>query len=150
MKEIKKTIEQVVGYEAFDGTKFNSHEECLRYEQSAESVLLARLKKIIKKEIYENEVFEHEGYGSEEHLYWVVEFKTKEDIDTFNQFAQFTHNNGNISDEYIGKTVLVGTGYCHDSWKYRGLYVKGTYDELVEIYKRDLDFAFKEEDKEDK
>lgn len=44
MKEIKQSriIEEVTGYEAFDGTVFKTEEECIKYEGTAEAVITKR------------------------------------------------------------------------------------------------------------
>lgn len=148
MKEIKKTVETVTGYEAFDGTQFTEKEQCEAYESTALNVVLARLKKLVIKELYENEIFENQGYGSEEYQYWVMDIKDKADVDLFNQFRYFTSGGTEMTDDYIGKRVLVGTGYCYDAFKYRSLYIKGTYDEMIEQYKKDLEKVFKEKEDE--
>lgn len=48
MKEIKetRTVEELKGYEAFDGTFFRNETECKNYESSAVGVLLQKLDKV--------------------------------------------------------------------------------------------------------
>lgn len=44
--EIKETVSKYV-WEAIDGTKFNSEEECKKYDNSAEAVLLANYNSLV-------------------------------------------------------------------------------------------------------
>lgn len=153
MKEIKKTVETVVAYEAFDGTTFTDKEECSKYENSAFGVVLARIKKLVVIELVECDLFENYGYGSEEYYYWVMDIKDKADVNLFNQFRSMIGSGigsgTELTDDYIGKRILVGTGSCYDSWNYRTLYVRGTYDDMVEKFKKDMDKFFNPKENED-
>lgn len=144
MKELKRTetIEKIIGYEANDGTRFDSKEECKKYEKSALGVVYERFKKLIVKEIYESSVFTNQGYGSEEYVYYLIDIKDENDVDTYNHFAQFTEGKQTIDNSYIGKRFLVGAGFCFDDWKYRTLYIKGTIDDLKKQFAEDMEKVF--------
>lgn len=144
MKELKRTetIEKVIGYEANDGTYFDSKEECEKYEKSAFAVVYERFRKLVVKELYEHEIFENQGYGSEEYVYYLIDIKDDNDVNTYNHFAQFTEGKRIIDNSYIGKRILVGTGNHYDDWSYRYLYIKGTIDDLKKQFAEDMEYVF--------
>ena len=145
MKEIKRTetIEKVIGYEANDGTRFDSKEECEKYEKSALGVVYERFKKLIIKELYECEVFENQGYGSEDYVYYLIDIKDENDINTYNHFLQLIESKENIIDEsYIGKRILVGAGFDYDNWSCRHLDIKGTIDDMKKQFAKDMEEVF--------
>ena len=145
MKELKRTetIEKVIGYEADDGTQFDSKEECEKYENSAFFVVFTRFKKLVVKEIIECDLFGNQGYGSEEYIYYLIDIKNKNDVDIYNQFLLFTDKScATIDDAYIGKRILVGTGYEYDKWEHRHLYIKGTIDDLKKQFAEDMEKVF--------
>lgn len=144
MKELKRTetIEKVIGYEADDGTYFDSKEECEKYEKSAFAVVYMRFRKLVVKELRECEVFENQGYGSEEYVYFLIDIKDDNDVNIYNHFAQFTEGKQTIDNSYIGKRILVGAGNMYDNWAYKGLYVKGTIDDLKKQFAQDMEEVF--------
>ena len=150
MKELKRTetIEKVIGYEANDGTRFDSKEECKKYEKSAFAVVYERFRKLVVKELWENDVFENQGYGNEEYVYYLIDIKDDNDVNTYNHFAQFTDGKKSIDNSYIGKRILVGAGFGYDDWSYRYLYIKGTIDDLKKQFAEDMEKVFADE-KED-
>lgn len=147
MKEIKitRTIEEVRGYVAKDGTKFygsNAKEECEKYENSALCVVLERFKNLVVKELCECEVFENQGYGSEEYMYYLIDIKDENDVNTYNHFAQFTYEKKTIDNSYIGKRILVGVGQEFENWACRTLHIEGTIDDLKKQFAEDMEKVF--------
>ena len=57
-----KTVEEIVGYEACDGTRFTTKEECQKYENTAEAVIKGRFKKLVVKEMVGSDIT-HCGNG---------------------------------------------------------------------------------------
>lgn len=113
IEKVSKTYYEV--YVATDGTEFASIDECEKYEKSAEGVLRARLKDI---RVYEGNQESLFGIGSCECGVWVVVPKKKEDIDLVKQLALMHHNSdyaGWLTDEYIGKPVIVDFGYENEA-----------------------------------
>ncbi len=145
MKELKRTetIEKIIGYEADDGTQFDSKEECEKYEKSALGVVYERFKKLIVKKYVECDVFTNYGYGSEEYEYFLIDIKNINDLNVYNHFLQLTESKENIIDEsYIGKRILVSAGFEYDDWKHRTLYVNGTIDDMVAKFTKDMEKVF--------
>lgn len=113
-----KTVEEIVGYEACDGTRFKTKEECQKYENTAEAVIKGRFKKLVVKEMagidITNEGSAYVGAGIEEDWYYaLVEIKDENDL----KAAQMYHTlEGYKSGKYgfdetmIGKRVIVGIG----------------------------------------
>ena len=168
MREIKrtKTIEEVTGYEAFDGERFKTKEECEKYENSAYAVIRKRLSSIavsidggIHDTFAECEMFEHFGYGSEEYEYMIVDIKNEDDLRIVNQYYEFVRKDARCKDEvvsglqvpdrYIGKRVMICIGFSYD----RSITASPkSMEELVEQFKNDVSSFFypdkKNEEKE--
>lgn len=163
MKEIKRTrtVEEVTGYEAFDGKMFKTKEECENYEGTAYAVLRKRLNSLavsvdggIHSTFAECEMFEKYGYGSEEYEYMIVDIKNADDLMTVNQYYEYMKKSYNvkpenlkndiISDKYIGKRVLINIGYNYDL-----AYEPDprTMDELIDQFRKDMNSFFYPEEK---
>ena len=79
MKTIKRQyVSYTNEYEAIDGTIFSSEEECIKYENSAASVLKSRYKKLVIKEANEWQLFK---FGSDEELIDVIKLQSEKDIE---------------------------------------------------------------------
>ena len=82
MKPIEKTLTSTYNvYEAFDGTTFNSIDECKIYESSATGILLGRLEKYKINSTDEESLF---GFGSSEgqvRVYKLTDTKSKETLE---------------------------------------------------------------------
>lgn len=129
MKEIKKEIqkvEYVTKYEANDGTIFNDANECRKYEESAEAVLLSNFRQLQVKFVNEYEMF---GVGSEEYFLSIVKLKDKEDVDLVMQlyclFNKHNAKNDAVLQEMREKCwkaintydyLLVGRGCEYDGY----------------------------------
>ncbi len=133
MKELKctKTIEEITGYEADDGTRFKTKEECERYEQSAYCAVWNSFRSLfVGAEFEECRFFDNFGYGSEEFMYAIVEIKNANDVITANMFSKLTASSAHVtwSNEDIGKKFLCGLGYCWE--KKKGICSKRSADDL--------------------
>ena len=151
MKAIKnvKTVEEIVGYEACDGTRFTTKEECQKYENTAVAVIKNRFKKLVIKEMEGSDIT-HCGDGfvgagcDEDWYYGLVEIKNEDDL----KAAQMYHAlEGSKSGEYgfdetmIGKRVIVGIGSGKyprpeegSKCEYDNSYVYGTIEEQIKKY----------------
>lgn len=143
MKEIKCTrqIEEVVAYEASDGTRFKSKEACETYENTAKVVIFNEFKQLIVGEPFsECSIWENYGYGGEEFELAVIEIKNADDLHTANMFSEAYGFDYIFSNELIGKRVLVNLGY-HGSYGDCGMNPR-TEEELVESFKKNLKYFF--------
>jgi len=144
-----KTVEEIVGYEACDGTRFTTKEECQKYENTAEAVIKDRFKKLVVKEMegidITSEGGAYVGAGVEEDWYYaLVEIKDENDL----KAAQMYHAlEGCRSGKYgfdetmIGKRVIVGIGsgiypMPEEGGKcaYDNSYVYGTIEDQVKKF----------------
>ena len=121
MKEIKRErkIEEVTGYEAFDGKWFKEKEECEKYERSAYGVIAKEFESLFVGERFaECNIWEEYGYGSEEFEMAVIYIKDANDLHIANKYYELTYNGNNklIGTEYIGKKVLVNLGCSYDRY----------------------------------
>lgn len=151
MKEIKRTrtIEEVTGYEAEDGTVFKTKEECEKYESTAKVVVYKAFKELMVdgKPFAECNIWEDFGYGSEEFDLAVIEIKDETDLEIANRYYEL--NGGfNISKDFIGKKVLVDIGFCYDKVKEYNPNPR-TKEMLIEQFTKDIAKFFEPEAKED-
>ena len=149
MTEIKrtKTIEELVGYEAFDGKTFKTEDECRNYEQSAYGVLRKGLEDLMVGESFnETMIFEDFGYGSDEYGLAVIEIKDEDDLFKANHYYEYVFkNNKLIGKEYIGKRVLINLG---TEWDRAVPPNPRTEDELKECLERAIKTYFYPDKKE--
>ena len=153
MKEIKRTIEEVTGYEAIDGKVFRDKEECKIYEESAMCVMLKELDKyLVRKEGNGRDIIVNSygyllGYVSEDDLYAIYKLKDKDAVRAFSMVQNYReHQIDNNLDEYIGKEILVLIRNCCEE----RLWVIGSEDELRENYNEVVNNIFHPIPKEDK
>ena len=144
-----KTVEEIVGYEACDGTRFTTMDECEKYENTAKAVIKSRFKKLVIKEIeginLTKEGIAYIGAGIDEDWYYaLVEIKDENDL----RAAQMYHEiEGCKSGKYgfdetmIGKRVLVGIGSGKyprpedgSQCEYNNSYVYGTIEEQIKKF----------------
>lgn len=142
MKEIKntRTIEEIVGYEAVDGTRFDSKEECEKYDKTAKAVIVSEFKKRIVRDM---EVSDFTKYGEipftecgEEWYVAHVKIKNQEDLKACNMFCQLVRGESYFTDDMIGKDLLVSIGYGSRDGRrdYDICWVYGTVEDCVNQY----------------
>lgn len=154
MKEIKTTrvIEEVTAYEADDGTRFKTADECKKYENSAHYAIYNQfLGLAISEPFPECDIFENFGYGSEEYNLAIVDIKDEKDLKIANMFAemQVPDARGNekklrFDSSRIGQRLLVGIGCDYNE----NCYIYGTQEELIEKFKHDIEKFYNPKPKE--
>lgn len=147
--EVEKTIKEITGYRAEDGTFFRTKEECEKYEDTAKAVIRGRFHKLfVGEQFAECVIYEDFGYGSEEFDMAVIEIKSEEDVKTVEMYAEmvgssFTNfDNKPITTKDIGKRYLVGFNDCCGS---DCLYINGTMEEQIEHFRHEMDKFFNPE-----
>lgn len=88
MKEIKEEIKREVVdthiyYEATDGTRFDTMDECRKYEQSALGVMRGKIAKMIVSD--KKDAWELMG-GCDDHQVIAISICSQKDVDTFLQW----------------------------------------------------------------
>lgn len=145
MEEIKRTrtIEEVTGYMAFDGKYFENKEECEKYEKTAYGVIAKEFRTIMVNgdEFAECNIWEEYGYGSEEFYYAVLDIKTEDDLYIANKYYELVGKSKNylIDKKYIGKRIMVSTGYSYDR---ECNPVPRTEEDLISEFKANLKHFF--------
>ena len=162
MTELKqtRTIEEIVGYVANDGTQFETKEECKKYETTANAVIKERFKKLVVKEI-EGCVLGNYGTAffncncDEDWYYALVEIKNSEDLNVAMMYAQISDKEHNFTEDMIGKKIIVAVGegiYPKPDGKYKSnynyCYIHGTIEEQIEKFKTTMK-KFEESDEND-
>lgn len=140
--EKEKVIKEVVGYEANDGKRFTTEQECKLYEESAYGVIQYEFKKLIEggDTFAECDIFKNQGYGSEEYQMAVVNIKNADDLKIVNQYLQMRQNKL-LSPDVIGKKVLICVGFEFE--RIQGINTTPrTEEELIEQFKKDIHCFF--------
>ena len=110
-REVTKTVTDV-SYKAIDGTIFFNEEECRRYEETAEAILLSKVKEFQIKEIAGDDLFE----SNDEGIYRIVVPTRKSHIDTLNQLWKLNGGASKedllFSTEDLHKVIAVGIRFC--------------------------------------
>lgn len=149
MKKITETFEKVTGYEAFDGTRFTSEEECCEYEGKAVNIVYQRFLKLVVNTCDEYDIFNIFGCGSEDYDWLVLDIKDKADIETIELYSQFTGRPITVDEKYIGKRVIMSYGCSYEAHKYRYPDLRGTLDEVVDKFRTRMDECFNPKENED-
>ena len=145
MKELKrtKTVEEIFGYEAEDGTFFNDKAECEKYEATAKAVIYKEFKKLMVGEPFpECHIWESFGYGSEEYMLVIIEIKDANDVHTANMFSESVSGCFTFTNEHIGKRFLVNLGYSYDS---ECALCPRTEDSLINQFTKEIQLFFRPE-----
>ena len=110
-REVTQTVTDI-SYKAIDGTIFSNEEECRRYEETVEAVLLSKVKEFQIKEIAGDDLFESNGEG----IYRIVVPTRESHIDTLNQLWKLNGGASKedlfFSTEDLHKVIAVGIRFC--------------------------------------
>lgn len=139
MKELKRTItrEETYGFEATDGTVFNSKEECIKYEQSALHAAKAAAWHYLVDERWNDDLFNNDY----EHLiiFDCPDAKAYEVIRHWAEADRHVYDAHNFTPDYIGKRVAFFSGY--DDEVYFNPYF-ATKEALMALYTKIIDSMF--------
>lgn len=138
----KTKVEMYNVYVANDGQEFTSEEECKKYDESAEGVLNAMLRKIMVKDAVEEDIL---GFGSGDSTYEVYLPKTEDDKKTIMQMyfmknSYLVDNKKDSYSKYITRTESLIDRAIKDSdylivsrgYEYDGFWVAGTLHSMQE------------------
>lgn len=117
MREITETkaITQTVGYEALDGRRFSSKEECEKYERSAEYVLNSDFKAVlVGKTFPETSIWEDYGYGSDQFEMAIVDLRNTTCLEIVNHYLKYKGVKNLIKPELVGEKILIDLGSKYD------------------------------------
>lgn len=144
-----KTVEEIVGYEACDGTRFTTKEECQKYENTAKAVIKGRFKKLVVKEMVgidiTSEGSAYVGAGIEEDWYYaLVAIKDENDLKAAQMYYALEgckSGKYGFDETMIGKRVIVGIGCGKypmpeegSKCEYDNCYVYGTIEDQVKKF----------------
>lgn len=135
MKELTRevTTTEVIGYRAADGKEFRNKEECEKYERTAEAVIQADFEKLVIAEESEYGLFGDFGGGSEDCRIVRITIHNMEELRQANMYSQLINNKNLFTEEHIGKSLIVATG-----WEHNTCFLYGTIEELVEKFRADI------------
>lgn len=147
MKEIKK--ERVVfdyEYEAYDGSIFKTKEECIKYEETAQCVIIKKFNDLIEYSSNECSLF---NCGSDDYIIDFVKPKTQDDADTIMQMLEFYGTNDDRARKLIKEAqenndyLLIG----HDVYNVNNIYIWNTRSSILNSIKENLFFEVNKEKK---
>lgn len=163
MKEIKetRTIVEVVGYEAYDGTRFADKAECEKYEKlTAEEAIINNFEKLIVKIAEEEDITKAEHADCEEFVgagcgggYGIalVRIKNEDDVNICNAYKKLVKPDygKEFTNDMIGKEILVyiADEYYDDNkatgdWEYNTCWIYGTIEDQIALYTKRIREAF--------
>lgn len=153
---VQRTITEVTGYKANDGTFFKTEEECKKYEASAEAAVKKMFYDICVKVFDEGDkdpafaectIWESYGYGSEEYYYVIADIKSETELKIANMYCDMRcpKYGTKLSTDSIGKRVLIAIGSQYDEC----FTPYGTEEEIIEDFKKNLARFFRPEEKGD-
>lgn len=162
MREIKETrmIEEVVGYEAYDGTRFTSKEECRKYEDlTAKDAIIKKFSNLIVAMAEEDEdITKANTCGAEDFVgsgvgegcgLALVRIKDENDLYICNAYSEITSGKNRFTEDMIGKEILVcvtdnyyGKNKITGNWNFNNCYVYGTIEDQIALYTKRLREAF--------
>lgn len=161
MKEIKeiRTIEEVVGYEAYDGTKFVDKTECEKYEKmTAEEAIENKFRNLTvamfeEYDMTNNGCDEYVGSGVNEGFgIALVKIKDENDFNICKAFKNLHYPTAKntFTEDMIGKEILVlvtsdyfGENKESGKWTYDNCWVFGTVEDQIKKYEEKLREAIK-------
>jgi len=158
IKKITKTIEEVVGYVAFDGKEFKVKEECEKYEGTAHAVIKREfIEKCVRYEV-EEAVASDCGNGyycagcGEDYYDAVVHIHNEDELRIAQMFQEIVRPTvkRRFTTEDIGKDLIVVIGerdYKTKQFNYDNCYIYGTIDEMVEEFRKSIGILFVESNK---
>lgn len=151
--KVTKTVEEITGYKAFDGTEFKTKEECEKYEETASAVIKKRFMETCIKHIIEDSVVTGEGgdffeasvgdcYSSA-----IVRIENEEELKIALMYQELIGSHAKrrmFSANDFGKDLLCYIGECNHCvdgtmvFEFDNCYIWGTIDECVEQYRHSL------------
>lgn len=135
MKEITTTKTITIGYEAFDGQRFNTAEECTKYEQSAKGVIRKSAEDLMVGKARSVESL-YDCFCCEDAL-CVWDITNADHLQIVNQYLDNIDYGVRVDPKYIGKRVAAIAG-AYDGWAT----VLGTEEELREQFNARLARVF--------
>ena len=140
-KEIK-TIEEITSYEAFDGTKFKTESECVKYENSAIATAKKAAWHYLVAERVDVDVFNSEDMGL--YVFDVPDTTAYEvilhwgNISNIDKIDKFTPS-------YVGKRVAF-CWYDWDDTSFCPMYA--TKEQMIEFYTEHIEQLFADKETE--
>ena len=148
-----KTVEEIVGYKAFDGMEFDSKEECEKYENTASAVIKKRFMETCVKHVIEDIEITDEGENyfesgiGEGYASAIVRIENEEELKIALMYQELVLEDLHIksrrfSSDDFGKDLLCYIGDCSYNEGdgsldvgYENCYIWGTIDECVQQYR---------------
>lgn len=138
MREITKEVThtEIIGYEADDGTRFSTEEQCKRYESSAKYACKRAFEAIAGECHNGTDYHEILCIGYEDEIY-VVDVKDAETLRVINMYLDaLTDTNTFMKPEKIGQKVAISI------WDHNAGAILGTRAEMESEFKLYLDRLF--------
>ena len=147
VKKITKTVEEVVGYVAYDGTEFKDRDECCKYEGTAKAIIHKRFKELVVRDIVgidladEGSAYVCAGIDECWH-YALVRIKDENDLKAAQMYKELEQKSAirDFTTNDIGCDLIVGIGENYDyCWIY------GTFEECIDNFRKAMSKFYKTE-----
>jgi len=161
VKKITKTVEEVVGYVAFDGREFKEQAECEKYEATAHAVIKREfVEKCVKHEVEEavatgnGDDYYCSGCG-EDYYDAIVCIHNEDELRIAQMFQEVVrpYVKRRFTTDDIGKELVVVIGerdYKTKKFLYDNCYIEGTVDEMVENFRTSILRLFDADNKQER
>lgn len=134
--KITRTVEEVNGYYADDGTWFREKDECKKYEESAKMVVFKMIK---DKMIAKTNIYNLLGEGSEDDAVEIFKVDSLETVELLNRYTTLStyDKTAPFASDMIGKDIIIQWNYerdwcyCHDTIDDLLLKIKGNYEKAI-------------------
>ena len=143
MKRIEKEIKKIVyQYESIDGQRFDTEEDCKKWESSYLGTLEASMKNIRQISVCAPDL--GIPYACEDWYVFVVRPSGMNEIVLLNAYIQAKTNNPGtlLTNDHVGKYIALNFGYDYD---YCEIYVLDTWAEVIQ---KNIDDVIAEYEKE--
>ena len=135
METLKRQVDEIYGYKAWDGVFFKSADECKAYEESARSVAAKAAKTYEKKRMPTYDLTPFSGSDDAVVVYDIPDGTALQIVNTF--LHLLNSDNTPIDPVYVGSKVAT-LQPAYDDY----VYVLGSYEELIAKHTTLLDNLF--------
>ena len=139
VEKTTRTVEEISGYRADDGSWFRTEEECKVYEETAKMVVFRMIKdKMVKKTTIFNLLTE----GNDDDDVEIFDVDSLETVELLNRYTALNTYDKQIvfTADMVGKKILLFWNYDHD-W----CSCKGSIDDLLANIKKNYEEVIAQE-----
>lgn len=139
VQKVTKTVEEIKGYIADDGSWFRTEEECLKYEETAKMVVFKMIKdKMVKK----TTIYNLFGVGNDDDDVEIFDVDSIETVELLNRYTALNTYDKKIvfGADMVGKKIILAWNYDRDWCE-----CHGSIDDLLATIKKNFESVLAQE-----